>query len=126
MEIYDQIMVLVATTGIGTVVYGFLEVTKPWLKALYNIPIIKSIWGKISTRFGINNKKAYDALIKLIAFCVAYFAAWQIGPNGDLFVLMGYTTETSYAGFAATAFAFVNGNLVINAFEQSRKAKSNA
>lgn len=121
MEIYSQIVALVATTGIGAGVYSFLEILKPWLKGFYSIPYVKMVAQAITARLGIDNGAAYDALMKLLVFVVAYIVAWQMGANGDLLVLIGRTAETSYIGYACTAFVIASGDLAVNAFEQSRK-----
>lgn len=123
---YEEIVLLVSTTGIGAGVYTLLEVIKPWLKGIFNIPTVKKLITVNLKRLGIPSDNAYDAVIKMIVFALAYAIAWEMGNKGDLLVLLGRNAHSSYLGYALTAAVITSGDLAVNAFEQSRKSSAGA
>jgi len=109
--------------GIGAGVWTVVEFMKPFLKGLFAIPWLQTVWAWTAGKIGVNSDMAYLGTLQGIAFVLGFVAAYAQGPNGDLFVKMGWSVETTWVGYVATAAVIAFGNVFTESYYGQRAHK---
>lgn len=118
---YDEIMMLVINTGIGMTVYTILDIFKPLIRNIFNSDAVQWLLKWLNAQFGLTNDTAYSTVLKVLVFVIGYCVARFEGADGDLFVLLGKTTEPSIWGYLFMAAIVASGDLTIDTISQIKK-----